>query len=151
MRTKMAISLLENCHLNKAKLHAFVVMTHHVHVLVKPNDQQTVSQLVSKIKRQSALSLGPELNHFEQKQLNAQMGLNDRRFWKVGFRGLPIHTESIRLQKVNYIHQNPVRANKVGEANEYLWSSSHIYKQGFFEEFAGVDFEKSIEFFRNLS
>ena len=150
MRTKMAVILLENCQMNRARLHAFVVMSHHLHLLVRPNDDQTISQLMSKVKRQSALTLGPKFNDFERNQLNAQYGLNDHRFWKAGFRGFPIYTEELRLQKLNYIHQNPVRADKVEEAQEYVWSSSHLYALGLFDEDLGLDLQKSIEYYQAL-
>jgi len=33
------------------------------------------------------------------------------------------------MQKVNYIHQNPVRAGLVERAEDYRWSSVRIWKR----------------------
>jgi len=38
-------------------------------------------------------------------------------------------SESIFMQKVNYIHQNPVRAQLVERAEDYRWSSARIWNK----------------------
>ena len=131
----MAINLLEICQAQQARLHAFVVMSHHIHLLVKPNEEQTISALVSKIKRRSALMLKPSLNEYELAQLQSQTGLNDHRFWKVGFRGLAVYSEEVFHQKLNYIHNNPVRACLVNEQSDYLWSSQRLYANGLHDDY----------------
>ncbi|MCA1602783.1 MAG: hypothetical protein LC776_14490 [Acidobacteria bacterium] len=40
----------------------------------------------------------------------------------------PIFSEGMFMQKVNYIHKNPVRAELVSRATEYRWSSARIWK-----------------------
>jgi hypothetical protein len=40
-----------------------------------------------------------------------------------------ITSEDMFMQKVNYIHQNPVRAGLVERAEDYRWSSVRIWKQ----------------------
>jgi hypothetical protein len=42
---------------------------------------------------------------------------------------LPIFSEDMLMQKVNYIHQNPVRAGLVERAEDYRWSSARIWKR----------------------
>ena len=42
---------------------------------------------------------------------------------------LHITSEGVFMQKVNYIHQNPVRAGLVARAEEYRWSSVRCWKQ----------------------
>ena len=38
--------------------------------------------------------------------------------------GLPVFSESFFMQKVNYIHSNPVRARLVERVQDYRWSSA---------------------------
>jgi putative transposase len=40
-----------------------------------------------------------------------------------------IFSESVFMQKVNYIHNNPVRALIVDRAIDYRWSSSRIWRR----------------------
>jgi hypothetical protein len=42
---------------------------------------------------------------------------------------LPIFSEDMFMQKVNYIHQNPVRLGLVERAEDYRWSSVRIWKR----------------------
>ena len=38
-------------------------------------------------------------------------------------------TEDLLMQKVNYVHQNPVRAGLVASAEDYRWSSVRIWQR----------------------
>jgi len=40
-----------------------------------------------------------------------------------------IFSEDMLMQKVNYIHQNPVRADLVERAEDYRWSSARIWNR----------------------
>jgi REP-associated tyrosine transposase len=42
-------------------------------------------------------------------------------------KNVPIFSEGMFMQKVNYIHQNPVRAELVSRPTEYRWSSARIW------------------------
>jgi hypothetical protein len=42
---------------------------------------------------------------------------------------LPIFSEGMFMQKVNYIHLNPVRAEVGSGATEYRWSSARIWQR----------------------
>src|SRR5215203_1420161 len=44
-----------------------------------------------------------------------------------------INNETTLMQKVNYIHQNPVRARLVNKAEDYLCSSARIWMRKLFE------------------
>jgi REP element-mobilizing transposase RayT len=48
--------------------------------------------------------------------------------WEHHNNALSIFSEDMLMQKVNYIHQNPVRAGLVERAEEYRWSSARIWK-----------------------
>jgi hypothetical protein len=41
----------------------------------------------------------------------------------------PLTAESTFMQRVHYIHQNPVRAGLVERAEEYRWSSVRCWKR----------------------
>jgi len=40
-----------------------------------------------------------------------------------------VFSEAIFMQKMNYIHLNPVRADLVGRAVDYRWSSARIWQR----------------------
>jgi hypothetical protein len=41
---------------------------------------------------------------------------------------LPIFSEKMFMEKLHYIHQNPVQAGLVREARDYRWSSARIWQ-----------------------
>ena len=47
--------------------------------------------------------------------------------WEHHPNAFSINNEKTFMQKVNYIHQNPVRANLVEKAEDYLYSSVRIW------------------------
>ena len=49
--------------------------------------------------------------------------------WQQEKNVLSIFSEGMFMQKVNYIHLNPVRADLVGRAIDYRWSSARIWQR----------------------
>jgi putative transposase len=90
------------------KLHAFVVMPDHVHLLLTPN-AKTISQTMNLIKGGFSRRLASKFP-----------------VWQRGYADHLIldrdHFESRRA----YIHQNPVRANLVTAAELYPYSSAYL-------------------------
>lgn len=150
MKTRMALSLLRDCEYYEANLHAFVVMSHHFHLLVTPKREETISNLMRNLKRRSANLLTPFLNEIEKSQLSDQSGLNQHEFWKEGYRGNPMHTSKVFRQKANYIHQNPVRAGLTELAEQYCWNSARLFVEGFAVDDYLLDLPKCIQFYEEL-
>ena len=93
------------------KLHAFVVMPEHVHVLLTPGDETTIEKAVQMIKGGSSHRIG---EHRPQRSPVWHRGFHDR--WvRDG--------EQYRSAKV-YIEQNPVKARLAAEPCVYAWSSA---------------------------
>ena len=58
---------------------------------------------------------------------------------------LPVFSESFFMEKVNYIHLNPVRAGLVARAEEYRWSSARCWSKRVVEdEPLRMDLEKIV-------
>ena len=94
------------------KLHAFALMPEHLHLLLTPGDDTTVEKAVQMIKGGSAHRIGIE---------------RPQQFpiWHRGFHDRWIRdAEQFRNAK-SYIEQNPVKANLVEAAREYMWSSAN--------------------------
>jgi REP element-mobilizing transposase RayT len=92
------------------RLHAFVVMPNHVHLLVTP--AMALPKLTKSLKGATA-AWAIEM-----------LGLTDSPFWQEESCERVVwyapEFEEIR----NYIEENPVRAGMVREASEYRWSSA---------------------------
>lgn len=99
MRSRMCLSLLQDCNAAQASLSAYVVMTHHIHLVVRPRDDQPITRLMQKIKANSARALKPLLQADELKQLDQQDDLNQHSFWQRSFRSNPLYTSEVFVQK----------------------------------------------------
>lgn len=90
-------------HTREIFLYGFVIMPDHVHFICKVINGMTISSLVRRIKTFTSI----------RESFKWQ-----RRFWSAA-----IDNQALLVQKLNYIHANPVRAGLVEEVSDYPWSS----------------------------
>ncbi|MEE8451108.1 MAG: hypothetical protein V3R99_04305 [Thermoguttaceae bacterium] len=50
-------------------------------------------------------------------------------FWQPKYYPSNLYSEKEALEKLDYMHMNPVRAKLVQEACEWRWSSARYYQQ----------------------
>jgi len=92
------------------KLHAFVVMPDHIHLLLTPQ-QITLERTIGLIKGGFSHRLGSKLP-----------------IWQRGFTDHRIRNREELVQHRDYIHQNPVRARIVDRPELYAYSSAYRSK-----------------------
>lgn len=124
IKSAVALSIAQDCLRYDANLYAFVVMSSHIHLLIQPDDQMSVPNLIQRIKRNSSSRLSPLLNAQELALVTHQTELNKRQLWQRSFHSIPLDKQNFIDQKALYIEENPVRAGLVKDASEYLWCSS---------------------------
>ena len=100
----------ESCEKYEVEVHAFVLMTNHVHLLVTPASEQSVSLFMQFIGRRYV----PYLNHKYGKSGSA---------WEGRYKASLIQQDNYFLKVMRYIELNPVRANMVDLPGHYRWSS----------------------------
>ena len=108
-------------------LFAYVIMPDHFHLLVgterKPSD---CLRYVNGISSHRVIEFLKENGyHSSLEKLQHQQGRNGYRYslWDHHPNLKSITDEDVFIQKINYIHQNPVRAGLVQDAKAYRWSS----------------------------
>ena len=99
----------KKCHVNE---HAFVLMTNHVHLLMTPETEKGVSQLMQ--------SLGRYYVMYINKTYQRTGTLWEGRYKS---KSTVVDSEKYFLLVSRYIELNPVRANMVEHPAEYPWSS----------------------------
>jgi len=111
------------------KLFAWVMMPEHVHLLVAPGEGQTVSSLLMALKRPVSTRLLAAWDAAGDGRLSmAMMKDGSRRFWQAGGgydRNVVDGPEL--MEKIRYIHENPVRRGLVTRAEEWDWSSARAW------------------------
>lgn len=54
----------------------------------------------------------------------------DWQFWQQNNQPIELYDADIMMQKLDYIHNNPVAAGWVAQAEDYIWSSAIDYSGG---------------------
>jgi len=92
------------------RLHAFVVMPEHVHLLVTPGPDITLEKVMQRIKGGYSRAFGLTFRPGE--------------VWQRGFTDHRVRDAEDFGHHVRYIHQNPVQRGLVRQQGEYRWCSA---------------------------
>ncbi|MBV2130587.1 transposase [Arsukibacterium indicum] len=94
------------------KIHAFILMTNHVHLLLTPEAENSVSLFIQ--------ALGRFYVQYVNKRYDRSGTL-----WEGRYRATLVDTDNYYLAVSRYIELNPVRALMVDHPAAYPWSSFH--------------------------
>ena len=99
------------------RLYAWVVMPEHVHLLLQPElNQESVSKILMSLKRRVATRV---LGDWRE----AGRAVPER-FWQAGGGyDRNIYSGDELAEKIQYIHENPVRRGLVERGEDWVWSS----------------------------
>lgn len=92
------------------KLHAYCLMTNHVHLLVEPPDARALASFMKRV----AGRMTRYRNHLEGRSGT---------LWESRYKSSPVQRDSYLLACCRYIELNPVRAGMVQHPEDYPWSS----------------------------
>ena len=92
------------------RLHAYVLMTNHIHLLVTPDTDAGIGRLMQ--------SLGRRYVGYVNRTYSRTGTL-----WEGRFKSTIVDSEDYALACYRYIEANPVRARMVAQAGDYPWSS----------------------------
>ena len=117
----------------KFLLFAYVIMLDHMHLLTdSPNKSAEVLRYVKGITGRRVIDYLKEkkyerslakLRHQEWKRKH------NYSLWQQEKNVFAVFSEAVFMQKVNYIHLNPVRAEFAARAIDYRWSSARIWQR----------------------
>ena len=102
--------LLKSSEKYKVAIHAFVLMTNHVHLLATPREASSISLMMQSVGR----SYVGYVNHTYERTGT---------LWEGRYKSTLVNSEQYLLTVSRYIELNPVRAVMVEHAAEYPWSS----------------------------
>lgn len=115
------------------KLYAWVVMPEHIHLMVMPDSRNaTIRRLLHALKRPFAADVLDRWRQMDAPILGKVTDDNGNpHFWLCGGGyDRNIYSDHELLEKVQYIHANPVRRGLVTSAIDWPWSSARWYDRG---------------------
>ncbi len=126
------------------QLYGFVVLENHLHVVAQARNlpstwsnfkSYTARRIIDLLKAHHTDTL------LERMRLTHKAERIDReyQFWQEGSHPQVIEGEEMLRQKLNYIHQNPVKRGYVDESEHWRWSSARNYagREGLVDVYIG--------------
>ena len=137
---------LQYCRANKGlKIWGYVMMTNHMHSILSAKNEN-LPDVLRDFKRHTASKIikathgsHESRNNWLLKRFEFASRKNSRdgfyQFWQHDNHAEVINTNKFFMQKLNYIHMNPVRAGWVDRPEDWLYSSMRNYagKEGIME------------------
>jgi len=109
----------------------YVVMPEHFHLLIDEPEKGTPSTVMQVLKQRFSRHL-----RRKPRRISAQAELwpinfdPDSEIWQRRFYDFNVWTEHKRIEKLNYMHQNPVKRGLVTQPDHWTWSSYRSYAFG---------------------
>jgi len=114
------------------KLYGYVVLENHLHTVAQAEDlpsiwngfkSYTARKIISLLEANEAEAL------LQRMRLSLKAHRNDRehQFWQEGSHPQVIENEVVLRQKLDYIHNNPVKRGYVDQPEHWRWSSARNY------------------------
>jgi putative transposase len=106
-------------------------MPEHIHLLISEPEVGTPSTVMQVLKQRSARVLLPKRKKPDARQTNLFGETPERApFWQARFYDFNVWTDKKKVEKLRYMHENPVKRGLAGTAADWQWSSFRFYSTG---------------------
>ncbi len=136
---ELFIESLKYCQQNKGMvLHAWVIMTNHVHLIIS-SDSNKLENIVRDLKKYTSKQIIKSIQENSSESRKEWMlnlfgfaGKNNNnnkeyQFWKQDYHPIELNSAERIKQRLDYLHENPVRSGLVWEPWHYRYSSAIDY------------------------
>lgn len=133
------VQSLSYCQENKGlEIYGYCLMTNHLHLIAKATGKQSLSAILRDFKSHTAKSIVHMIMEEPESRRNWMLDrfqfagkylkrIDNFKFWQDGNHAEIIYYPKLFYQKLNYIHQNPVKTMIVEKPEDYLFSSARNY------------------------
>jgi REP-associated tyrosine transposase len=105
----------------------FVVMPEHFHLLINEPEVGSPSTVMQVLKQRTAHTLLPKRKRSDPRQQTLFPETLRPPFWQARFYDFNVWTTKKRLEKLRYMHRNPVKRGLVLSPEQWRWSSYRSY------------------------
>lgn len=126
---------------------AWCIMTNHIHMIIGSNGQLKLGDIVRDLKSYTSRHIRKYIQHnpgesrrewllWMMKCAGTKASNNkDFQFWQQHNHPIELSTNKVVQQRLDYIHDNPVKAGFVAEPSDWIYSSAQDYegKKGMIE------------------
>lgn len=136
----IVLDSLAYCQKNKGLvICAWVLMPNHFHAIMRAEGDVTLAEIIRDFKKFTSQRIVDELtddtkesrrhwmlDRFHQAGVNSSK-IKNYRLWQEGYHVFLLGRHDTYMQKLNYIHNNPVKHEFVAQPEDYLYSSAKDY------------------------
>jgi putative transposase len=111
----------------------YVIMPEHIHILISEPRIGTPGTVMQVFKQRVARAVRRKRQAGSANQLRLWKSTTDecaKHFWQRRFYDFNVWTTKKRIEKLNYMHMNPVKRGLVEDPKLWLWSSYRFYQYG---------------------
>jgi len=136
----IVVESLRYCQEHKGlNIYAWVLMTNHLHLIADGAASNTLGDIMRDFKKFTSKGVVKAIQENQQESRKEWLldrcwfrGANDNKItnfklWQDGYYAESLHSYDFCRQKLEYIHNNPVRQEIVQRPEEYLYSSARDY------------------------
>ena len=115
----------------KVNINAFVIIDNHIHLIWQAMPGNNLDQVQTAFKKFTSKQF-KKLLEADKKLKSYEVNTADRKhhFWKRNSLAIELFTREVFLQKLNYIHHNPVNASLCNLPEEHKYFSALFYTNG---------------------
>lgn len=130
---------LNYCIANKGlDVFAWCLMSNHLHLVCKANENSRISDIIRDFKKYTAKTIIEIIKTEPESRRDWMLyrfefagkfdnRISKYRFWQDTNHAIQLDSNELIDEKINYTHDNPVRAMIVGQQEDYLYSSARDY------------------------
>ncbi|WP_164490050.1 REP-associated tyrosine transposase [Runella sp. SP2] len=114
-----------------ARLLGYVLMSNHIHFMLFFEDRNYLSKYLRDFKKYSSLQLRAHISRFYPHilpEILYEYRSQHYKIWDDEFDDVVIYSRKMCEIKLDYMHNNPVKAGLVTEPSGYLFSSAKFYE-----------------------
>ncbi len=142
LRQKYVIlNALKHCQKERGlEIYAYCIMSNHLHLLCRGSEQEPLSDVMRDFKKFTSKKIIKTIVEYPEsrrewmltyfKKACAHLKRKQQyKVWQDGYHAKHVYSNYFIKQKLQYIHQNPVKQKIVGFAEDYFFSSARNYAE----------------------
>ena len=119
-------------------IHAYVIMTNHVQMIISKGSNVLLEEIMRDMKDFTSVKILEAIKYESESRREWMLDffqqseelINDKtryQLWQQDCHPIECDTDSIFVQKLDYLHENPTRAGFVEKAEDWIYSSAGDY------------------------
>jgi putative transposase len=133
------IASLKYCQKNKGlELFAYVIMSNHVHLIARADEGYLLSDILRDMKKHKSKEIIFAIENEDESRREWMLSIfglagktnssnKDFQVWQHDNHAVELYTSKFMIEKLDYLHNNPVRSGMVDKAEDYIYSSARRY------------------------